>query len=84
MEINGTDIEIICRNKMEHLFMASLISSDNILSIKDAEKSLGFIDDVEKAVEESNISNTKKDEFRNYIKKGKEILKTDIKRFKEN
>lgn len=84
MEINGTDIEIICRNKMEYMFLASLISSDNIRSVDDAEKSLDFISDIEKAVEDSKIPNTKKDEFRNYIKKGKDILKADIKRFKEN
>lgn len=84
MEINGTDIEIICRNKMEYMFLASLISSDNVRSVDDAEKSLDFISDIEKAVEDSKIPNTKKDEFRNYIKKGKDILKADIKRFKEN
>lgn len=84
MEINGTDIEIICRNKMEYMFLASLISSDNVRSVDDAEKSLDFISDIEKAVEDSKIPNTKKDEFRNYIKKSKDILKADIKRFKEN
>ena len=64
--------------------MASLISSDNIRTIADAEKSLEFIDDVEKAVKEAPISNEKKAEFEKYIVKGRSILNGDIERFKEN
>jgi hypothetical protein len=82
--MTGTDIDIICRNKMEYLFLVSLISSDNIKDIKDAERSLVFIDEVEEALKTASIAESKKMEFREYIKKGREILKADIERFNEN
>jgi CRISPR/Cas system-associated endonuclease Cas3-HD len=83
-KLKGSDIDLICRNNLEYMFMASLISSDNIRTIADAEKSLEFIDDVEKAVKEAPISNEKKAEFEKYIVKGRSILNGDIERFKEN
>ena len=83
-KIKGSDIDLICRNKVEYMFMASLISSDNIRTLEDAEKSLEFLDDVEKAVKESPISKEKKAEFEKYIVKSRSILNGDIERFKEN
>jgi len=80
--LRGSDIEIICKNKMEYLFMASLISSDNIRTIKDAEESLKFISEVEEALKTAQISEDKKKEFEKYIEKGKNILQTDVERFK--
>ena len=82
--MTGTDIDIICRNKVEYLFLVSLISSDNIRSVKDAERSLAYIDEVEEALEKASIGESKKMEFREYIKKGREILGADIERFNEN
>jgi hypothetical protein len=66
------------------MFLASLISSDNILTIKDAEKSLSFISQIEKALDTASINNVEKDEIKKYIEKGKNILSADIERFKEN
>ena len=80
--LRGSDIEIICKNKMEYLFMASLISSDNIRTIKDAEESLKFIGEVEEALKTAQISEDKKKEFEKYIEKGKNILQTDVEIFK--
>lgn len=80
--LRGSDIEIICKNKMEYLFMVSLISSDNIRTIKDAEESLKFISEVEEALKTAQISEDKKKEFEKYIEKGKNILQADIERFK--
>lgn len=81
--MKGIDIDIICQNKLEYLFLASLISSDNIRSIKDAERSLEFIGEVEKALDTASIGEPKKAEFREYIRKGREILHADIERFKK-
>ena len=82
--MTGTDIDIICRNKMEYLFLASLISSDNIRDAKDAERSLAYIDEVEEALKKASIGESKKMEFREYIKKGRDILNADIERFNKN
>ena len=84
MKITKEIIETICESKMEYIFLASLISSDNILTIEDAEKSLQEIDDAENAVKESNLSDEKKDEFRDFFRKGREILKSDIEIFEKN
>ena len=84
MKISKEIIETICESKMEYIFLASLISSDNILTIEDAEKSLQEIDDAENAVKESNLSDEKKDEFRDFFRKGREILKSDIEIFEKN
>ena len=83
-KLRGSDIDLICRNKVEYMFMVSLISSDNIRTLNDAEKSLEFLDDVEKAVKEAPISKEKKEEFEKYIVKGRSILNGDIERFKQN
>ena len=82
--MTGTDIDLICRNKIEYIFLVSLISSDNIRSVKDAERSLAYIDEVEEALKSASIGESKKMEFREYIKKGREILHADIERFNEN
>ena len=82
--MTGTDIDLICRNKIEYMFLVSLISSDNIREKKDAERSLKTIDEVEEALGKASISESKKMEFREYIKKGREILNADIERFNEN
>ena len=83
MKLTGKDIDIICQHNFEYQFMVSLISSDNINSIKDAEKSLDFINEVENALKTASISESKKMEFRKYIKQGREILNADIERFKK-
>ena len=80
-KLDGKFIDAICESKLEYLFLASLISSDNILTAKDAKKSLKYIDSVEKALEDATISDEKKEEFRNYIEKGRNILNKDIERF---
>jgi len=83
-KLRGIDIELICKYKLEYMFMVSLISSDNIRTIEEAEQSLDFIDEVEEAVKASNLTKEKKEEFENYITEGRSILKADIERFNEN
>ena len=75
-------IDEITGNGLEYMFLVSMISSDNILTIEDAEKSLEEIENVEKALPFTSIPNNKKEEFEEYIKKGREILNADIERFK--
>ena len=82
--MTGTDIDLICRNKLEYMFLVSLISSDNIREKKDAERYLKTIDEDEEALGKASISESKKMEFKEYIKKGREILNADIERFNEN
>lgn len=85
IKITGKDIDIICRNnETKYMFLGSLISSDNILTTEDAEKSLEFINQIETALETSSIKDTDKNEIRNYLKKGKDILNADIERFNKN
>lgn len=75
-------IDEITGNGLEYMFLCSMISSDNIRTIEDAEKSLESIENVEKALPLTVIPNDKKKEFEEYIKKGREILNADIERFK--
>ena len=75
-------IEEICENGLEYLYLASLITSDNILSIEDAEKALEEVEKGENAVKESNLTNEKKEEFYTFFKKARNILNGDIERFK--
>jgi len=69
---------------MENLFLVSLISSDNILTKEDAEKSLKMIDNIEKALEFTTIDDSKKYYFEEYIENGRKILKRDIEQFNKN
>ena len=80
-KIDGKFIDTICKNKAEYLFLVALISSDNIVSKEDAEKSLEVIDEVEEALKTATISDKKKQEFETYIEKGRSILKDDIEYF---
>ena len=83
-KITGKDIDKICESKeLKYLFLASFISSDNTTTKEEAERNLEFISSFENALGDSTISNDEKDEIRNYLKKGKEILNADIERFKE-
>ena len=75
-------IEEICTNGLEYLYLASLITSDNILSIEDAEKALEEVEKGENAVKESNLTNEKKEEFYTFFKKARNILNGDIEHFK--
>lgn len=75
-------IEEICDNGLEYLYLASLITSDNILSIEDAEKALEEVEKGENAVKESNLTNEKKEEFYTFFNKARNILNGDIERFK--
>ena len=82
MEMTSKIIEEICTNGLEYLYLASLITSDNILSIEDAEKALEEVEKGENAVKESNLTNEKKEEFYTFFNKARNILNGDIEHFK--
>ena len=78
------DIEKICESGLEYLFLVSLVSSDNNMTIDECKQNLENYDALEAAVKEANIPEEKKEEFNKYITKGRNILNQDIERFKEN
>ena len=84
MNISPEALEAICRSGLEYMLMVSIISSDNIITIKDAEEAIDTINSLEKAVEASAIDSEKKEWFNEKIKQGREILDGDIERFKKN
>lgn len=71
-------VKELCQNGLEYMFLGSLISSDNIITKKDATDMLNHVLDFEQALNESDLDKTKKDELANYILKAKEILNNDI------
>ena len=84
MNISPEALEAICRNGLEYMLMVSIISSDNIVTIEDAEEAIDTINSLEKAVEASALDSEKKEWFNEKIKQGREILDGDIERFKKN
>jgi len=84
MNISPEALEAICRNGLEYMLMVSIISSDNIITIKDAEEAIDTINSLEKAVKASALDSEKKEWFNEKIKQGREILDGDIERFKKN
>ena len=83
MNITPEALEVVCRNGLEFMLMVSIISSDNIRTVKDVENALSTIDSLETAVETSALNNEKKEWFKEQIKKGKDILNGDIERLKK-
>lgn len=84
MNISPEALEAICRSGLEYMLMVSIISSDNIITIKDAEEAIDTINSLEKAVKASALDSKKKEWFNEKIKQGREILDGDIERFKKN
>lgn len=70
-------IEDLCKNNMEYLFLSQFISSDTITSVDEAKKSLETISKVRDALIDADIPDEKKDEFREYLNDGEELIKRD-------
>ena len=62
---------------MEYLFLSQFISSDTITSVDEAKKSLETISKVRDALIDADIPDEKKDEFREYLNDGEELIKRD-------
>jgi len=81
---NELILDILKNEQIRYLFLVSLISSDNILTIEDAEANLARIDEVETAVNAGDLSDELEKEIRKYIKDGRKILNQDIESFKNS
>lgn len=68
---------------MEYMLLGSLISSDNILTIKDAKNKLKKLKEIEKALKSADITEEKQNEIKEYVEKGKEILNKNIENIRE-
>ena len=77
------EIETLCKINMEYFYLASLVSADNIITMKDAEEALEIVKLNEVTVNEADIPEEKKNEFFKYFEEAKEIFNSDIRRFKE-
>ena len=84
MEITSEDIELLCKFNKEKFYFDTLIDTDNILSLEDAEEKLERIEREEKEVENANISIKKRKEFGKFYKMSKNILNDKIEQFKNN
>lgn len=77
-------IEELAKDEMVYsLFFVSLISSDTILTIEDAEISMEILEETDKAIDEADITDELKKKFKNFVKDGIKICKKDIKRLKK-
>ena len=76
-------VEEICESEMLYLVLVSMISSDNILTKEDAEKSLVEADEFEEATKKADIPDDKREFIMEHLKKAREILNADIERFEE-
>ena len=76
-------VEEICESEMLYLVLVSMISSDNILTKEDAEKSLVEADEFEEATKKADIPYDKREFIMEHLKKAREILNADIERFEE-
>lgn len=65
------------------MLLGSLISSDNILTIKDAKNKLKKLKEIEKALKSADITEEKQNEIKEYVEKGKEILNKNIENIRE-
>lgn len=77
-------VKDLCDKELEYMFLCSLISADNVNSEKDANDMLNYLAEFEEALNESDVDKTKKDELNHFIKKSRDILNKDIKRFEES
>lgn len=83
MKITDEIISKVLNNENKYLFLASLISSDNILNKEDAIESLEIVSYIINNIDNFNLTDEIKFEVIKYMNKAKKILDKDIKRFDE-
>lgn len=81
MKITDEIISKVLNSENRHLFLASLISSDNILNKEDAIESLAIVNYINDNIDNFNLTDEIKSEVIKYMNKSKKILDEDIKRF---
>lgn len=83
MKITDEIISKVLNSENKYLFLASLISSDNILNKEDAIESLEIVSYIINNIDNFNLTNEIKSEVIKYMNKAKKVLNKDIKRFDE-
>lgn len=83
MKITDEIISKVLNSENKYLFLASLISSDNILNKEDAIESLEIVSYIINNIDNFNLTDEIKSEVIKYMNKSKKILDKDIKRFDE-
>lgn len=83
MKITDEIISKVLNSENKYLFLASLISSDNILNKEDAIESLEIVNYIINNIDNFDLTSEIKFEVIEYMNKAKKILDKDIKRFDE-
>lgn len=81
MKITDEIISKVLNSENKYLFLASLISSDNILNKEDVIESLEIVSYIINNIDNFNLTDEIKFEVIKYMNKSKKILDKDIKRF---
>lgn len=81
MKITDEIISKILNSENRYLFLASLISSDNILNKEDAIESLEIVKYINDNIDNLDLTSEIKSKVIRYMNKAKKILDKDIKRF---
>lgn len=81
MKITDEIISKVLNSENRHLFLVSLISSDNILNKEDAIESLEIVNYINDNIDNFDLTDEIKSEVVKYMNKSKKILDEDIKRF---
>lgn len=72
------------KDDLRYMFLASLISSDNIVDVESAETSLKHIKFIKDNLQYMHLSDEIKKETLKYVNKGIRIINKDLKEFKKN
>ena len=83
MKITDEIISKVLNSENRYFFLASLISSDNILNKEDAIEFLEIVNYINDNIDNFNLTSEIKSEVIKYMNKSKKILDKDIKRFDE-
>lgn len=79
MKITDEIISKVLNSENRHFFLASLISSDNILNKEDAIESLEIVNYINDNIDNFNLTSKIKSEVIKYINKAKDILENECK-----
>ena len=82
MEDKLNIIEVLHENNTMYFYLGLLISSDNLYTLDDYEKSLTKLYELKNNIDSANINDEQKNKYLTYIDEGINILKQEMKQFK--
>ena len=82
MEDKLNIIEVLHENNTIYFYLGCLISSDNLYTLDDYEKSLTKLYELKNNIDSANINDEQKNKYLTYIDEGINILKQEMKQFK--